>query len=224
MGSAGQAVSVLMVKAPGSSVAESLAGRLTELAAAVVTVENVYDAVVALSRRRPPIGVAFVPVDRLDEREMEIFDFLRHRFPALKVVAYGDPLYGTRLASAAASGACSIIAGPVVNGQLDVLLSSPARRTRGVSEQITPPAAGKVARKAAAKPRPAKTPKRPPLETPTEAVLSEEEMTALLGDVDDLPAGPKPRSQRPTGEAGRQATGPRRRRRSRPSRDKRSKS
>jgi hypothetical protein len=122
---AGQPVAVLLVGAAGSHVGRSIARTLADRGVPATEAANVYDAVVTLAQRRGAMGLALIGVDALDDAEMEVFGFLHRRWPQVKLVAFGEATSGRRLAAAAAAGAISIIAAPVINGQLDDLLGLP---------------------------------------------------------------------------------------------------
>ncbi len=156
----GQRISALLVGDGDSPVARSIAGALAERKTCVHEVGNVYEAVVLLARQSGEFGIAFVDVDSLTGDQMRVFAFLRRRWARLPVVAYGNRTSGNRLAVAAAAGAVSIIAGPLVNGQLNDLLPTVDRR---------PPAA------ASAPPR-------------RNEIITEAEMSALLGSDSEAPA------------------------------------
>ena len=170
-------VSVLLVGESDSPVARSITGALAERDACVHEAGNVYDAVVLLARQSSEFGIAFVDVDSLTGDQMRIFAFLHRRWARLPVVAYGNRTSGNRLAVAAAAGAVSIIAGPLVNGQLNDLLPTVDRR---------PPAA------ASAPPR-------------RNEIITEAEMSALLGGDSEAPAV-EPRTPKPPPKKSRSAT------------------
>ena len=128
----GQRISALLVGESDSPVARSITGALAERNACVQKVGNVYDAVVLLARQSSEFGIAFVDVDSLTGDQMRVFAFLRRRWAKLPVVAYGKRTSGNRLAAAAAAGAVSIIAGPLVNGQLNDLLPVASKRPAAI--------------------------------------------------------------------------------------------
>jgi len=159
---------VLLVGQSASPVGRSIARALAGRSVRVHETPNVYEAVVLLAQRSGGVDLAFVDVDGLTDAEMDVFGFVHRRWRKVAVVAFGRSASGRRLAAAAAGGAVSVIAGPLVNGQLDDLLPAVAAPTPS-----QPPAAASPA--VAAGPR---------------EILTEAEMSALLGDGSDAPAFP----------------------------------
>ena len=166
----GQRISALLVGDGDSPVARSITGALAERNACVHEVGNVYEAVVLLARQSGEFGIAFVDVDSLTGDQMRVFAFLRRRWAKLPVVAYGKRTSGNRLAAAAAAGAASIIAGPLVNGQLNDLLPTASKR----------PTAAPVS----APPR-------------RNEIITEAEMSALLGSDCEAPAAKPQKTDSP---------------------------
>jgi hypothetical protein len=211
---------VLITYPPEHTTALAVVERLTSLGCTVLTAASIYEAVMAIAREPARFAAAILAVDYANREELRFFPLAKRRWPALKTIALSQEGFAYKAAVADLAGADLVCTDPARADAVIALLGL-EKPSQGRAIQEEEPAAPQPAgmdfsndksqeeppswvRPRAAEPPPEAPPverkppaspvaKPPTVKPPFSArdVLTEEEIKALMQDMDDedLPRG-----------------------------------
>lgn len=191
------AVTVLAVCPDKHPVAGPVAESLREAGCRVIESADVYQAVVAVAREPTHYAAVALAVDYFNREELRFFPMAKRRWPDLKTIALARPAFAYKAAVAELAGADLVctdaaraddllallgagVTGPQESRAREITADDPAVRT--VIEP-QPPTVQRI---------PATEPVAPP-RAPQE-ILTEEEIAALMADMDTDDGEPLPRN------------------------------
>ncbi|NIA21185.1 MAG: hypothetical protein GWP05_04250 [Anaerolineaceae bacterium] len=179
-------LAVLAVGPADHPVAHAVVNALGRAGCEVTESADLYQAVVMIARDPARFAAVTLPVDYFNRQELRLFPMAARRWPALKTIALARPAFAYKAAVADLAGAHLVCTDADRAHEVLALLGVRPEAPATAKPLAQPPPPPTVQRRPIAKPV---APPGPPLE-----VLTEEEITALMADMDESDEQPLPRN------------------------------